>query len=675
MRSYTETMLAAACDAIADANADADAAGRQSRQSPSARQESSAPVAAPPAAAGGVAADAGGVVAFGAADADAGAAGPDTFGERRGRAHFHGRYAAAVGRRSARLRAARRGANAQDIAGGDGVGDGGGDGGGGGDESGDGDGGDDGDGCRAGGAKHGAEDSVARGGRCVSFSSVLGGGWGAGAASEADTRRHRVGNPGGSGEPGRRGAARAAPAARSPGTAAGARRGHARDAGSGRTLNTLSAAFAEDTLPSDDETLPVRPAAAARLAGLQRVLEDQEQKRRARLERIDRAERMEFDAALAASSAAGASDAAARMVGELDMPEGGVSDENDPMVDDTSAADREHHDVGNAAEVEDVLNGRAAALRVSLAARRAGSGRSRGRGGRGGATRPPASVGAAVEADGAAGRGRGRSWSHSENIAVCKGWLTVTRDPILGTDQTSSAFYAAVFKACRRLFFLPTGWPPQSGAAVVRFLRYTLFKNVQLVASVYVRVCRRNVTGNMTEEDLIRATTAELDSGDAYEALQADPDHDLDEPDPQARARARGFRATDWIPSWRLLRTSDKFSGAAAAAASAPPPRGRGPSSPLARGRERRDAGAAAAAMEDGEGEDDDDDGHNLPRPWRPPEWEPIPIGAKRAKATRSVEISMQRDCASMARTLSSLAEAANDQVDQSFFFSRWMRC
>ena len=104
---------------------------------------------------------------------------------------------------------------------------------------------------------------------------------------------------------------------------------------------------------------------------------------------------------------------------------------------------------------------------------------------------------------------------------MCKGWLAVTRDPIPGTDQTSSAFYAAVVEAYRRIFRLPAGWPPRSGAAVVRFLRYTLFKNVQLVVSVYVRICRRNLTGNMSEEDLIRATTAELDAGDAYEALQA----------------------------------------------------------------------------------------------------------------------------------------------------------
>jgi len=331
--------------------------------------------------------------------------------------------------------------------------------------------------------------------------------------------------------------------------------------------------------------------------------------------------------------------------------------------------------MGSAAEVADVLTPRAAAVRASMAAKRLGRSRSRGRGGRGGTTRPPVGGEAPVHGDGAVGRGRGRSWSHDEKVAVSRAWLAVTRDPIVGTDQTSAAFYTAVVVAYRRLFRLPTGWSPRSGAAVVRLMRYTLFKNVQLVASAYTRVCRRNLTGNMTEEDLIRAATAEMEAGDAYEAMQADPDHDPDEPESQARAKARGFRASDWIPSWRILRTSDKFSGAAAAAASTAPPGGRAASAFPARGREQSDAGGTAAVAVEGNDETEDGDGGDrAPGPWRAPEWEAIPIGTKRAKATRSVEISLQRDCASMARTLSSLAEATNDRVDQAFFFSRWMR-
>jgi len=96
---------------------------------------------APRAAVGAVPVDAGGVVALGSADAIGAAAGPDVFGGRGGRDGDHGRYVSARGRRSARLRAALRGATAQDNAGCDSVSDGGIGGGGGGEEGGEGDGG------------------------------------------------------------------------------------------------------------------------------------------------------------------------------------------------------------------------------------------------------------------------------------------------------------------------------------------------------------------------------------------------------------------------------------------------------------------------------------------------------------------------------------------------------
>jgi len=261
-------------------------------------------------------------------------------------------------------------------------------------------------------------------------------------------------------------------------------------------------------------------------------------------------------------------------------------------------------------------------------------------------------------------------------MALCRAWLAVSWDPIIGTDQTSSEFFAAVVEAYRRSYILPAGWLPRSAAAVIRFVRYTLFKNGQLFSAVYAGVHRRNMTGSLSEEDIIRAAGADFDAGDAYEAVRADPNHDPEEPEPQGSARGRGFRAADWIPGWRLLRTSDKFGSAvaAAAAASAPPPRGRGPTSASARVREHRSAGAGDGAEEEDGGEEDEPREVGSQGAWRAPQWEAIPIGTKRAKATRSVEISMQRDCALTARTLGSLAEAADDRVAQSFFFSRWMR-
>jgi len=49
-------------------------------------------------------------------------------------------------------------------------------------------------------------------------------------------------------------------------------------------------------------------------------------------------------------------------------------------------------------------------------------------------------------------------------------------------------------------------------------------------------------------------------------------------------------------------------------------------------------------------------------------------ISTKRAKATRLVQLYMRRDCAFIARTFETRAEAAYDRVDQYFDFSCWMR-
>jgi len=76
-----------------------------------------------------------------------------------------------------------------------------------------------------------------------------------------------------------------------------------------------------------------------------------------------------------------------------------------------------------------------------------------------------------------------------------------------------------------------------------------------------------------------------------------------------------------------------------AAAASTAPPRGRGPTSASTRVLERNESGTGEGKEED-DAEDQDercgDDGHG---PWRAPNWESIPIGTKRAKATRLVEL------------------------------------
>ncbi|OSX78180.1 hypothetical protein BU14_0118s0031 [Porphyra umbilicalis] len=233
-------------------------------------------------------------------------------------------------------------------------------------------------------------------------------------------------------------------------------------------------------------------------------------------------------------------------------------------------------------------------------------------------------------------------------MALCRGWLAVSWDPIIGPDQTSGEFYAAVVEVYLRGFDLPAGWLPRSAAAVVHLMRYTLFKNLLLFAVVHARVHCRNLTGHLSEEEVIHAVEAELFAGDTYEAARGDPDQDPEEPEPQGRARGRGSRVADWTPGWRILRSSDKFGGAAAAAAatSTPPPRGRGPTSASTRVCEHYDSGTGEGAEQEDDDEQDERCGDGGRESSQSPQWKAITIGTKRAKATRLVAFSMQRDCA-----------------------------
>lgn len=42
--------------------------------------------------------------------------------------------------------------------------------------------------------------------------------------------------------------------------------------------------------------------------------------------------------------------------------------------------------------------------------------------------------------------GKGRNFSKEEDVQLCKSWLTISEDPITGTDQRASTFWESVVK-------------------------------------------------------------------------------------------------------------------------------------------------------------------------------------------------------------------------------------
>jgi len=90
-------------------------------------------------------------------------------------------------------------------------------------------------------------------------------------------------------------------------------------------------------------------------------------------------------------------------------------------------------------------------------------------------------------------------------------------------------------------------------------------KGASEFGSHYMAVKRMELTGNPSDEDMIRAAMALFCGANAYEAIRKDRTAD------KAKGTATNRKAKQvhcpWVPCWRVLRHFDKFSGAAGAAA------------------------------------------------------------------------------------------------------------
>ena len=86
-------------------------------------------------------------------------------------------------------------------------------------------------------------------------------------------------------------------------------------------------------------------------------------------------------------------------------------------------------------------------------------------------------------------------------------------------------------------------------------------KGVSNFTSRYLAVKNMKTTGNLSEEDIISGAVARYCSLVIYEAIRKDWEQD------ERKSKATKWKAKlahcKWVACWRVLRTSDKFSGAA----------------------------------------------------------------------------------------------------------------
>jgi len=157
--------------------------------------------------------------------------------------------------------------------------------------------------------------------------------------------------------------------------------------------------------------------------------------------------------------------------------------------------------------------------------------------------------------------GSARGWTDADRVPLCEAYLEVTSDAVKGTARNKNNLWATVHKVWgekvrrkgpMRVERLPSALEKQ-------------FKRIQAGVSAftshYLAVKAMPTTGNPSEEDIISGAVARYRSLDVYDAIRAD--RNQDRVDDKTRKGKAKIAHCKWVACWRVLRQSDKCSGAA----------------------------------------------------------------------------------------------------------------
>lgn len=243
-----------------------------------------------------------------------------------------------------------------------------------------------------------------------------------------------------------------------------------------------------------------------------------------------------------------------------------------------------------------------------------------------------AADGAAASTDGVTNSGRGMGWSDAERVVLCRAALKIMQDPVTGTDQSGKVFYARIAHTFRQDMEAVRGqFPKRSTSAITKEFRDNISKQTQRYASSWSYIKHAKLTGNPTEEDLIRGATARyLGKKDWYAAIRGGVDAGGNPTHETCRI----------LPCWRVLRVVDKFSGAA--------------------------YDMASGAM----GDEEfilDDAGRPLLGKRGAADFQDVAGGTQAAKAARSSSMALVRECAANTKAMTTIGETAQLRLQVAF--------
>ena len=157
--------------------------------------------------------------------------------------------------------------------------------------------------------------------------------------------------------------------------------------------------------------------------------------------------------------------------------------------------------------------------------------------------------------------GSALGWTDADCVPLFEAYLEVTSDPVRATARTQENLWGTAHKlwAEKVLEKGPMRVNRRPSAQKKQFKGIRTGLNT--FTSHYLAMKGMPTTGNLSEEDIISGAVVRYCSLDVYDAIHAD--RDQDKRNDKTRKRKDNVAQCKRVAWWRVLRQSDKFSGAA----------------------------------------------------------------------------------------------------------------
>ena len=152
-------------------------------------------------------------------------------------------------------------------------------------------------------------------------------------------------------------------------------------------------------------------------------------------------------------------------------------------------------------------------------------------------------------------------WTDEDRVPLCRAYREVSEDPVTPSSRSKDQLAAAVHETRTELMTKKgTLRVNRNVSALMKHFK-RIRKGVSTFTSHYLAVKNMQTTGNLTEEDIISGAVARYCSLDIYESIRND--REKDKRKRRAAERKEKLAHCKWVGCWRVLRTSEKFSGSA----------------------------------------------------------------------------------------------------------------